>query len=74
MNNDEIRALLRELKERSDEDGSVKSPMVHISFADEEPERKSSGSAKRKNKTKDKTKGCSGESMRRGRIKSFRSR
>ncbi len=56
MNNDEIRALLRELKERSDEDGSVKSPMVHISFADEEPERKSSGSAKRKNKTKDKTK------------------
>ena len=37
MNNDEIKALLRELKERSDRDGEVKSQTVRISFGEEEP-------------------------------------
>lgn len=41
MNNDEIKALLRELKERSDENGEVKSRTVRISFEEEEPERPS---------------------------------
>lgn len=39
MNNDEIKALLRELKERSDESGEVKSQTVKICFGEEEPEK-----------------------------------
>ena len=37
MNNDEIRALLRELKERSDASDEVKSKPIKISFGEEEP-------------------------------------
>lgn len=37
MDNDEIRALLRELKERSEAEDSVKSETIRISFEEEEP-------------------------------------
>lgn len=42
MDNDEIKALLRELKERSDADGEVKGRTVKISLGEEEtpPDRK----------------------------------
>ena len=39
MNNDEIKALLRELKERSDQNGEVKSQTVRINFGEDEPEK-----------------------------------
>ena len=55
MDNDEIRALLRELKERSDAEDSVKSETIRINFEEEEPpapkkSRKRSGWSEKKDK------------------------
>ena len=78
MNNDEIKALLRELKERSDRDGEVKSQTVRISFGEEEPEKpvkpkkskpglfsgKRAGRVKGKDKTEDRREENAGEEPR----------
>lgn len=55
MDNDEIRALLRELKARSDAEDSVKSETIRIRFEEEEPpapkrSRKRSGRLEKKDK------------------------